>query len=300
MKIFVAGGNGFIGKNVVRELSRDHEVIKGTRSVTDDTSVAVDLLDKSQIAATLREMNPDIIINCAGVVSSEGDFNHNVEITKNLLEGAAEAHIGLKRYVLCGSAGEYGPVSPDELPVSEDQPLRAANPYAVSKVREEVVARDLADEYGIELIVARIFNPLGTAMPEKFLLTNLLGQINDIKEGKKQEVTVSRLDATRDYIDIHDLSVAIAGLATHSKLNHDTYNIGSGVASTTGEVVRYLLEYSGAPENTPIAETSDSPEGSLASQADITRLKQDIDWEPTSPLRKIIEGAVEKYNEQHK
>jgi len=301
MRILVFGSGGFIGRHVANQLgiNGSHEVVRGTRSAAlDDQSVVINLVDYDSVIQGLKAVHPDIVVNCAGVISGTGDFDDNVTITKNILQAANEARIGLKRYVLCGSAGEYGPVDPRDLPVSESQPLRATSPYATSKVREELVARDLAKEHSIELVVARIFNPLGANMPAKFILPNLISQINDIKNNLGNTLTVSRLDSKRDYVNIDDASKAIASLATKDHLGFDTYNIGSGVSTTTKELVDCIIECADINSaDVLIKETADVPEQSLASQANIARLEQELGWKPDTTLRDTVQGAVKAYYE---
>lgn len=296
MKILVAGGDGFIGRNVARTLiSQGHEVYKSSRTKEGDSFVKIDLLDSSQVTERIGDVRPEIIINCAGVVGSGADFNENVYITRNLIEAIAEVGLRLHRLVICGSAGEYGQISQDQWPVKETSSLNATNPYAISKVEEEKAALTLSAQYGIDTIVARVFNPIGADMPAKFLISNILRQIDQVKNGSTDPITVGRLDALRDYVDVADVAEALALLATRDH-TYDVYNIGSGVATSTQEVVRCILEKSGLPLDTSVSETSPDPEPSVASMADITRLQEDFSWQPRISLQQTIEGVVTSHD----
>ncbi len=291
MKIFVAGARGFIGRNVSDILeSQGNEVYRGTRPM-EDSMTGIDLLNQKDIEQKFSEMQPDVIINCAGVVSKEGDFEDNVRMSRNLLNATAAIGLYSCRFVMCGSAGEYGIVSREDWPVSEKTPLRGASPYAQSKIKEEEVVKDLASRYNIDAIVARIFNPIGNDMPAKYLISNVLTQIEKVKSGESSEIVVSRADALRDYINVKDVARALALLATKDH-GYDIYNIGSGISTSTAELVQCIIEESGAPLDCPIRELNGAPEQSVASQADISRLVDEFGWRPQVALHETIKGAI--------
>lgn len=294
MRVFVAGGEGFIGRNVSEVLeSQGHEVYRSSRSAKGEHIIGVDLLDSEQVGHSIETTKPDVIINCAGVVGGNGNFEDNVSISKNLIEAAAAAGLGLKRFVVCGSAGAYGNVDQENWPVKEDTPLSATNPYPLSKIAEEEMVRSLAAKYDIDAVVARIFNPVGTGMPSKFLITNVLEQVNRIKAGETNEVSVGRADALRDYVDVKDVSRALALLATRDHI-HDVYNIGSGIATSTEDLVNHIIDESNIEGEVAITEMSAEPEKSVASQADISRLRGEFEWEPSVSLRQTIKQVVAK------
>lgn len=292
MKVFVAGGEGFVGRNVCEMLSsQGHNVLKGTRRNGGDSLVQINLLNQKQVEQRLSEIKPDVIINCAGVIDKNGDFEDNVRMSANLLGSAAVVGLRLHRFVMCGSAGEYGNVAQKDWPVSEETPLRPVNPYAQSKVREEDMVREFASGHDIDAVVARIFNPIGSGMPAKFLISNILGQIEKIKSGENSEVSVGRTDALRDYVDVRDAAKALALLALRDH-RYDAYNVGSGRSTSTGELIRCIMRESGVSADISIRELSDEPERPVASQADISRLVEEFGWRPEIPLRKTIRGII--------
>lgn len=292
MKVFIAGGDGFIGRNVSETFaSQGYDVVKTSRRNKGDSFVSLDLLNAIQVGRCLGEIRPEVIINCAGVVDKKNDFEDNVRMSKNLLESAAVAGLHIHRFVMCGSAGEYGNVSPEDWPVSEETPLRAVNPYALSKIKEERVVHELASKYNTDAVVARIFNPIGKGMPEKFLISGILRQIELIKSKQSNEIEVSRADALRDYVDIRDVGRAFLLMATREH-QYTTYNVGSGTSTSTGELVRCIIEESGATITIDIKERDNEPEQPVASQADISRLMTEFGWKPEISLRETIRGIL--------
>lgn len=287
MKVAVFGADGFIGGAVAHEVaSSGHEVLKGR----DTDNNLVDLLNEEAVKKYLQDNKPEVIINCAGVVDPSGDFSDNVRFTRNIIIGASFAKLALKGIIISGSAGEYGVVR--ELPVSEDTALLGDSPYALSKIEEEQTALRLGQQHKIPVTVARVFNPIGPGMKERFLVPNLWGQIQSIEKGENDHIEISRLDAKRDYISVYDIATAYRCIAEGTP-SQEVYNIGTGISTSNEELFNLLLENSKLETRPKIIETSDSPEPQIASQADISRISMEFQWQPKHGLKETIRRILE-------
>lgn len=293
MKVLLFGSGGFIGHNVSEAL-RDagHEVVDTYRDAGDRPGYSVDLSDAEAVGAVMEQVQPEVIVNCAGIVRNDEAAQANPQYTGNIISQALAKHLALKRLVVLGSAAEYGVVESHEVPVREDTPLRATAPYGNSKVEEVALALKHREESQLPIVVARVFNPIGPGMPDRQLVPRLLGQIDQYEKGERSELEISRLDAERDYIDVRDLAGAIALLATGSPPKHPVYNIGSGKATSNGELIRLIVGESGLADEPPITETSGQPEPQFAPQADIGRIGAEYGWQPTIPLDKTVNEIV--------
>lgn len=292
MRCLVVGAEGFVGRSICKELEKneDIEVIKGSRkrAQNDEHNVRVDLLDQESIGNAIRQYHPETIINCAGIVDASLDVEQNIQFTNNILEQAVQVG-GVKRVIISGSAGAYGLVSPEHLPVSETTPLNADKGYGHAKVREEQLALDFQRKHNIGVVVMRIFNPIGKDMADKFLVSRLLQQVDEYKAGDREAIEIARLDAKRDYIAIDDVASAFRAIVEGNPIEN-VYNVGSGVSTTNGELLELILENSKLKERPPIHETSDVSEPLVAVQADIRRLSNEFGWHP---VRKIDETVRE-------
>lgn len=298
MKILVAGSDGFIGRNVYHTLKKGDNAVVGLSRPSLGEDYGVDLSNYNDVEIVMREVQPEVIVNCAGVVSVDGDLDANKDISVNLLTAAITASPGLHRFVMCGSAGEYGVVNPKDYPIKESQPLAATQPYPVSKIGEEAAVREIGRAKNIDVIVARIFNPIGPKMAPRFLIPGILRQIDALRAGEADSIEVGRLDALRDYIDISDVASAIGYLATTNAHTYQEYNIGSGVPIKNRQLIELILKHSGCDRSTVIKETSSEPEKPIASQADITRMKDDFGWSPQVSLEETIKGVIEQHEEK--
>lgn len=296
MKILVFGADGFIGRSVCDGLSSKHDVVRASRRTSDQGvgSVYADLLIRSSIHEAIRQTRPDTIINCAGVVDARTDVSHNVTFTENILNEAA-AIGGVNRVIITGSAGEYGHVSPSNIPVTEEVPLNAVAGYGLAKLEEEKLAISLGRKYSIGVVVLRLFNPIGRNMADKFLLTRLLKQVNEFRLGERDEIELSRLDAMRDYVAIEDVVAAYEAVVVGDP-RHDAYNVGSGNGTTNGELLEIILKHSKLDGRPIIRETSSEPEPLVAVQADVTRLSTDLDWRPRRTISDTVREIVDEKN----
>ena len=291
--ILIAGSDGFIGRSVYAALNSENRNVIGLSRPGLDSDYSVDLLDYDQVVQAMKSATPDVVINCAGVVAVDGVLDANKMISTNLLRAAISTNTNLKRFIMCGSAGVYGVVDVNDYPIKETQPLRATQPYPLSKIAEEDAVRMIGKAHNIDTIVARIFNPVGPGMAPRFLIPGILRQIDDIRHNKADHIEVGRLDAERDYVAVNDVARAISLLALAEVHQYDTYNIGSGTPLKNSQLVDLILsEMTMNNDAIKIIETSSVPEQPIASHADISRMKEEFGWEPNTSLQDMIKGVV--------
>lgn len=292
MKILVFGSNGFVGRSIVSALEKDHEVWKSSRVAEDlPRTVCVDLNDADQVNRAVQQVTPEVVINAAGVVENTDDSKQNVVFTKNILGALAlQALPNAPKLILCGSAAEYGYVDPDNIPVSEDCPQEPYSVYGKSKQEESRFALDFGQKNNISVVVARIFNPIGLGMGQKFIIPRLLSQVRAFTEGSENTLVISRKDSLRDYVDVRDLARAIAHLCGSTK--QDVYNIGSGVATSNEQLVLSLLNQIDPSLAVSIVETSEEPEKQVACRADISRMQEEFSWSPRYSIDDTIKEVL--------
>lgn len=161
MKIFITGATGFIGRNLARRLvAQNHEVICGGRSfgkfgllLEKVKRAYIDLENKETILDLLRRERPDIVYHCAALVKSRSPEKlrwANVAGTENLLDACLAEGIKKVIYlstvaVVCGNP---------EVPLTEDLPYKATDPYGQSKIEAEKIALDYRKR-GLKIAILR-------------------------------------------------------------------------------------------------------------------------------------------------
>lgn len=292
MRIIVFGADGFIGREVVRALKETHDVFRATRQEPHhQNDLKVDLMSGASIASAIKKVSPDALVNCAGIVDTAQDVSRNVTFTTNILQEALSSGLQFKSIVILGSAGEYGVLNFEDLPVNEEASTSTATGYGACKAEETRVALKFRAQHNLPIVVARIFNPLGSDMHPKFLTSRIINQLAEIESGSRTELSISRLDAQRDYISVKDVAHAIRILIEHTP-SHGVYNIGSGVSTSNGELIDLILKHSKLLKRPAVVETATVKEPVVASQADISRIRKEFGWYPQYSLEDSIKEIM--------
>jgi nucleoside-diphosphate-sugar epimerase len=249
-------------------------------------------MDTKTISKVLKELKPQIIVNCAGIVENSDKALLNPVFVTNLLEGVVKSNLKLKRIITLGSAAEYGLVENADIALSEDSPLEATSLYGISKIQESAVIAKFREKYNLPIIVARVFNPIGVGMHHRFLIPKIISQVQEFRNGDRKSIEINRLDSKRDYVDVKDVALAIKSIIEGDPVSF-VYNIGSGVSTSNQELLELILKNSKLKSRPEIIETSPNKEPIVAALADISRMKKEFGWLPASKLddtvRKIIQ-----------
>ena len=282
MKILVTGGMGYIGSHTVVELlGAGHDVVvldnlsNAKNSVYDRvcriagrpfTFVEADVRDRAAMEATFAAHAFDAVIHFAGLKAVGESVEQPLRYYDNNLTGSlvlfeTMAKFAVKSLVFSSSATVYG--DPHAVPIYEDFPLSATNPYGRSKLMTEDILRDLqrADP-AWRIALLRYFNPVGAhdsgliGEEPNGIPNNLLPYIAQVADGRREFLSVYGGDyptpdgtGLRDYIHVVDL--ALGHLKTLSKLATGSgvfvYNLGTGRGNSVLEMVRAFEAASGQP-----------------------------------------------------
>ena len=128
-------------------------------------------------------------------------------------------------------------------------------------------------------------------MHSKFIIPGIMRQIVEIQEGKKNVIEVSRLDSRRDYIDVADIADAIKVLVENEP-KRGVYNVGSGKSTSNAELINMIVKNSGLKSTPTIMETFPEPEPNYATQADISRMKNEFGWHPQRIIEETIKEVI--------
>lgn len=311
MTILVTGGAGYIGSHTCVELlnagwdivvvdnfsNSKPEVLERIREITgkDFKFYEVDLLDKAGLERAFSENEVDAVIHFAGL-KAVGEsvqiplryYHNNVTGTLMLCEVMQAHHV--KRLVFSSSATVYG--VPRSLPITEDAPLGATNPYGRTKLMIEEILRDLYvsdQEWSVALL--RYFNPIGAHPSGRIgedpngIPNNLMPYITQVAVGKLTELKVFGDDyptsdgtGIRDYIHVVDL--ALGHLKALEKVmastGVDAYNLGTGRGYSVLEVVKAFEKASG--KKIPYTIVERRPGDVPALYADPTKAEKVLGW----------------------
>jgi UDP-glucose 4-epimerase len=311
MKILVTGGAGYIGSHTCVELLQAGFEIVMVDNLSNSKEEAVrriqeisgkpldfrkvDLLDLPALEEVFKSAEVEAVLHFAGLkavgesVSIPLRYYHN-NLTGTLNLCNVMSRRGVKNLVFSSSATVYG--DPNSVPIREDHPLSATNPYGRSKLMIEEILRDLYisdPEWNIALL--RYFNPVGAHPSGRIgedpngIPNNLVPYIAQVAVGKLPYVRVfgddyDTADGTgvRDYIHVVDL--AIGHLRALEKLQEKpgvaTYNLGTGRGYSVMEVLRAFEAACGKPIPFRVVERR---AGDIsASYADPSLAESELSW----------------------
>ena len=305
--VLVTGASGFAGSHLIQLLSTSHAVVGWARSTPPAEIVSfaqwqsIDLLDRDAVTAAVHGLNPSAIFHCAGLpqvaeswTDTAAPLAANVLGTHRLLE--AVRLLGSScRILVTGSAHVYAPSS---APIAEDETLRPASPYALSKLAQEQLALKAAAEDGLQVIVTRSFNHTGPRQTPSFVAPSIARQIAAIERGEMEPVIrVGNLEAQRDLLDVRDAVRAYAALI-QAGTPGTVYNVASGV----GRPVRAVLDALVSRARVPIRIETDA-ERMRANDipiliGDASRLRQATGWEPKVSFEQMLDDLLAYWRSQ--
>lgn len=280
MNILVTGGAGYIGSHTCVELigaghgvavldnlsNSKEESLARVRKITgvDFPFYQADLLDRTGLARIFDERPIDAVVHFAGLkavgesVSQPLRYYHN-NVTGTLNLCRAMGDHGVKNLVFSSSATVYG--EPSRVPISEDFPLQATNPYGRSKLMIEEILKDLhGSDPGWNIALLRYFNPVGAhasgliGEDPNDIPNNLMPFVSQVAIGKLPVLSVFGNDypthdgtGVRDYIHVVDLAAghlhALQKLASNPGVV--AYNLGTGRGYSVLDMVKAFEKASG-------------------------------------------------------
>ena len=293
MRVAVTGANGFVGPYLVSHLQS-----MGDDVATIDRSgePPVDILDSDTLTQAMSRITPEVVYHLAAlshVGESWNDpvrtFRVNAEGTLNVLRAAAGA--GASRVVVVGSAEQYGRVTPDQMPITEDAPLRPVTPYGAAKVAAEYLAlqHSLAGEVGT--IRVRAFNHTGPGQSDRFVVPALAARIARAENEPDDAVRVGSLDAVRDITDVRDVVRAYRLLALQGD-DGEAYNVCSGHGVSVETVAKTLLQTTTRPLRLVVDPELVRPTEIPVLVGDNAKLRAATGWEPLISLDQTLADVV--------
>ena len=256
-KFLITGFSGFVSHHFLEYLE-DHEiraVIKGIDVHSPDIRRAdfkyvkcdfdkIDLLDKGKVENVIFEFQPDYILHLASFSSvafswkePNISFQNNTNIFLNLLEAIRKLNLNI-RILSVGSSEEYGNVEAKYLPLTEDHPLAPVSPYAVARVSQEQLSKIYAHGYGLDIIMTRSFNHIGSFQKDVFVVPSFVKQIVEMKHNgnKTNKLMTGDITIIRDFTDVRDVVSAYYGLLMMGKKG-EVYNVCSGYGWSLKEII---------------------------------------------------------------
>ena len=324
MNVLVTGGMGYIGSHTCIQMlaagmtpiiidnlyNSKKSVLKRIKQVTgvEVKFIQGDIRDKAFITDVLKSNEIQSVIHFAGL-KAVGEsvqkpleyYDNNVHGTLVLVDAMREA--GVSSLIFSSSATVYG--DPASVPITEDFPTSATNPYGRSKLIVEECLTDfqLANpDWSITLL--RYFNPVGSHPSGELgedpqgIPNNLMPFIAQVAVGRREHLSIfgndyPTVDGTgvRDYIHVMDLAdghiAALNGVGSKAGLH--TYNLGAGKGYSVLEMVEAFKQASG---NSIAYQFAPRRAGDIAEcWADSSKAARDLGWKATRTVDEMTQDT---------
>lgn len=324
MKVFLVGGTGYIGSHTAVELLNDgHDVVIADNYSNSNPDVVqrifqitgkspktynIDASSVEDIDRIFAENDIDVVIHFAGY-KAVGEsvqqplkyYRNNLDTTLSLLE-SMERH-GVSKFVFSSSATVYG--IPKHLPITEDMPTSATNPYGQTKLMIEQILRDIGNafpDWSISLL--RYFNPVGAhksgliGESPNGIPNNLMPYVAQVAAGIRKELHIFGNDyptkdgtGVRDYIHVVDLAkghvAAMEYVCNHKGVS--TFNLGTGTPHSVLEMVAAFEKASG--RSIPYVIDPRRPGDVAECYADVSKAYRELNWQAKLTLEDMCEDA---------
>jgi len=324
MTVLVTGGAGYIGSHTCVELlDEGYEVVvvdnlsnsseKALLKVEEITGrkltfYKADILNKDALRSIFSREKIDSVIHFAGLkavgesVSKPLDYYHN-NVTGTIALCDVMRDYKVKNIVFSSSATVYG--NPHTVPITEDFPLSATNPYGRTKLMIEEILRDLyTSDNTWNIAILRYFNPIGAHSSGKIgenpsdIPNNLVPYITQVAVGRLKSLGVFGNDydtpdgtGVRDYIHVVDL--AKGHIKALEKLNGKggvlTYNLGTGKGYSVLEIVKSFEKVCGRPIKYEIK--SRRPGDIAICYSDPSKARDELGWIAQKGIREMCEDS---------
>jgi GDP-4-dehydro-6-deoxy-D-mannose reductase len=263
-----------------------------------------DLRQPERLASLLAEIQPQMVFHLAAQAavpeswSNPADtYINNTLGQLNVLQAILASHID-PAILVVGSNEEYGRIRPDEVPVAEGNPLRPVNPYAVSKIVQDMMGYQYFASHGLRCVRVRPFNHTGPRQSEAFVVPALGKQIAEIEAGLREPVVlVGNLDVQRDFTDVRDM-VRAYYLALLQGEPGEVYNLGSGKAVAVRWILDYLVARCRVPVEVKVDAARLRPSDVPLAVCNFSKFRSRTGWQPQIPLEQTLIDTLEYWRQR--
>ena len=302
--VMVAGGAGFVGSAIVRELLREGSTVVCYDNYLHGhpahvagiagplTVIHGDVQDDWSLFKALRDHHVEYIIDCVGdtfvptaYTMPERFFDINVGGTLHVLR-AVQA-LSIKRIVYVSSTEVYGDAR--SVKCTEESLLNPVNTYAVSKAAADRLCHTYYLEHGVPVVIARIFNCYGPRETEPYVIPEIIAQLN-----RGPRIALGNIKAERDFTFVHDTAKALISVLTSDVPNGEVVNIGSDTSYSVEWLARKLAEIMEVEPLQIVADPARFRRRDIDRfRCDNTKLRKYTDWKPVVGIDEGLKITVD-------
>ncbi|MEX2526803.1 MAG: GDP-mannose 4,6-dehydratase [Gemmatimonadota bacterium] len=270
--------------------------------------VDCDLTDAIGTREMIREVKPDRIFHMAAESFVSPSWKHphrymsvNYDAMVNVLDAVRESGADT-RILIPGSGEEYGEIHEDEIPIGPETPLRPVNPYAVTKIAQDLIGYVYFKSYGTKVVRVRTFNHEGPRRDKVFGIPWYAYQVARIEAGLQEPVVkVGHVDDLRNFTHVKDIVRAYC-LAMEQCEPGELYLVGSESESSIFTFRQALEQLIALSTVSGITYQEDAryvrPTNVPRLLADTSRFRELTGWEPNIDFTTILSDTLNHWRER--
>jgi GDP-4-dehydro-6-deoxy-D-mannose reductase len=310
MRLLVTGASGFIGRNLCRfAVEKGHEIVATCRLGEDlkgrgmpasgVTWERLEMQDRAQVDAIVERSAADGVFHLAAQAYAQEAWRDPADTFRTNVLGTIYLYEALRHHppprgtLLASSGSAYG--VPAQLPIREETPLNATNPYGVSKACQDMLSLQYSLNFGLRIVRARLF---GTTGPGKTgdAMNDFAKQVAAIERtGRPGELKVGNLETRRDVSDIRDVLEAMWRIFEAGDPTLPV-NVGAGESYPIRAIAETLVERARVPIKLTADPSLFRPTDEPDNRADISRLKA-LGYVRKFPLQQTVQDALDYWRE---
>ena len=299
--IFVTGGAGFLGSEIVKQISASG----GTALVYDNFSsgkkkfiehypkvkiIKGDVKNRSAIHKAIAKS--EYLINLAALPFIPDSFHYpqeffdvNTNGTLNLILETIN-HKKIKNFVHISTSEVYG--SAKKSPMDENHPILPQSTYAVSKLAGEKAVFTMHKEHGFPAVMIRPFNTFGPNITQPYIIPEIVMQVL----GKNNTVKLGNINSERDFTFVSDTANGIISALFSEKAIGETINLGSGKSYKIKQIVGLVSSILNKKVGISVKKDRLRPFDVNKLVCDNRKAKKILGWEPTISFKEGLEHTI--------
>ena len=303
----ITGAEGFIGSHLCRFLQAKGWSVVGTflqpgltpfPQLPNMSFVQCDLRNGQRITQLLNQYEPTNIFHLGAQSLPTASWADPVTTFESNIMGSLYLFEAVRRrrkrpvIVSACSSAEYGNVPASAIPVKEEQPLRPLHPYGISKVCQDLLAREYFLDYGIPAVNIRLFNTTGPGKTSD-APSDFVRQLVRIKKGQQDAVIeVGNLRPHRAFLDVSD-TVRGFYLAAMKGKRGEAYNLCATQTVRIEELLHTAIRLSGVKVKIqPVARLM-RPSDEKIIFGSTQKIRRDTGWKPLKTVEQTLQSMLD-------
>lgn len=316
-KILITGITGFVGSHMADYILDNHEnidlygTIRWHLSKTNNIEKIINkiklydcnLVDPFSTLSLIEKIKPDIIFHFAAESFVSPSWNNPLQYMNVNYNGTVNLLEAIKKYTpdcyfqIPGSGEEYGEIYQNEIPIKPETVLRPVNPYAVTKISQDLIGYVYYKSYGLNVIRTRAFNHEGPRREKVFGIPWYAYQISQIEKGLQEPlIKVGEIDDKRNFTHVKDI-VKAYWLSIEKCKPGDLYLVGSEEEEsifTFRQALETLISMSNVNNiKYKIDQQYVRPTNVPLLIADTSKFKEATGWTPKISFNQILKDTLD-------